>query len=151
MTTQNQQQTIFHRILLARLAANLTQEQVATALDLSVSAVVELESGKRLVGTLELSKLAQLFRRPISSFVNDSNLAKQDNEFEDTASTLQQRLDALAVGDRDSSQNGERSELLKLALEAYRKEEITAGKLLDVGAVLGISAETISMMSDTHE
>lgn len=64
MNAQNQQQTISLRILLARLAANLTQEQVATALELSINAVVELESGKRTVSTLELSKLAQLFRRP---------------------------------------------------------------------------------------
>jgi transcriptional regulator with XRE-family HTH domain len=151
MPTQNQQQTISCRILLARLATNLSQEQVATALELSTNAVVELESGSRTVSTLELSKLAQLFRRPISSFVNDSNLAKQDNDAEDTASTLQHMLDALAVAGRDSLQDGGGSELLILALEAYRKEEITAGKLRDVGTVLGISADTISGLIENLE
>ena len=143
MITQNQQQTISGRILLARLAANLTQEQVAAALELSINAVVELESCKRTISTLELSKLAQLFRRPISSFINEPNLAKQDSELEDTASTLQQRLDAVEIAGREFLQDGERSELLRLAWEAYRKEEITAGKLRDVGKVLGISVNTI--------
>jgi Zn-dependent peptidase ImmA (M78 family)/transcriptional regulator with XRE-family HTH domain len=60
--------TLASRLKDARTTANMTQEQVAQALDLPRTAVVQLEAGNRAVSTLELAKLAQLYGRPISSF-----------------------------------------------------------------------------------
>ena len=62
------QMTLASRLKDARTTANMTQEQVAKALDLPRTAVVQLEAGNRAVSTLELAKLAQLYGRPISSF-----------------------------------------------------------------------------------
>jgi Zn-dependent peptidase ImmA (M78 family)/transcriptional regulator with XRE-family HTH domain len=62
------QMTLASRLKDARTRANLTQEQVANALELPRSAVAQFEAGNRAVSTLELAKLAQLYSRPISSF-----------------------------------------------------------------------------------
>lgn len=62
------QMTLASRLKDARTTANMTQEQVAQALELPRTAVVQLEAGNRAVSTLELAKLAQLYGRPISSF-----------------------------------------------------------------------------------
>jgi len=62
------QQTLASRLKDARTIANLTQEQVANALGLPRTALVQLEAGNRVVSTLELAQLAQLYGRPISSF-----------------------------------------------------------------------------------
>ena len=64
--------TLASRLKDARSIANLTQEQVAQALELPRTAVVQLEAGNRAVSTLEFAKLAQLYARPISSFFEDS-------------------------------------------------------------------------------
>ncbi len=60
------------RIRAAREACALTQEDVARRLDLSRSAVAQIERGKRAVSSLELDRLAYLFGRDIRDFVADS-------------------------------------------------------------------------------
>lgn len=62
------QSTLASRLKEARITAKLTQDQVAKALDLPRTSIVQLEAGNRAVSTLELAKLAQLFGRPISAF-----------------------------------------------------------------------------------
>lgn len=59
------------RLKNARLAAELTQEQVANAVNLPRSAVAQLEAGNRSVSTLELARLATLYGQPIASFFED--------------------------------------------------------------------------------
>jgi Zn-dependent peptidase ImmA (M78 family)/transcriptional regulator with XRE-family HTH domain len=56
------------RIRDAREAAGLSQEEVATHLDLSRSSVAQMELGNRAVSSLELDRLARLYGRDIRDF-----------------------------------------------------------------------------------
>lgn len=144
----NNDDTISHRIANARNAANLTQQQVADALQLPVSKIDEIESGIRPVSTLELARLAHLLRRPLSSFVTGVMSANLNDDCGDLAVFVQQRLDSITAGGHDSTTDEDLAQLLDLALDAYRNDRITAGKLRDVGALLGMSVETLSLLMD---
>ena len=52
------QNTLASRLRDARVVANLTQEQVAVAIGVARTAIVQIEAGNRAVSTLELAKLA---------------------------------------------------------------------------------------------
>lgn len=144
----NNDDTISHRIANARNAANLTQQQVADALQLPVSKIDEIESGASPVSTLELARLAQFLRKPNSSFVAGLIPANPIDDCGDLAVLLQQRLDSITAGQHGSPTNECMAQLLDLALDAYRKEQITAGKLRDVCSRLGMSVETLSQLMD---
>lgn len=73
------QQTLASRLKNARIAANLTQEQVAKSLELPRTAIVQLEAGNRAVSTLELAKLAALFGRPIASFFGETPAGDEED------------------------------------------------------------------------
>lgn len=73
------QSTLAFRLKEARNTANLTQEQVAQALELPRTAVVQLEAGKRAVTTLELAKLAQLYGRTIASFFDSEGVGDEED------------------------------------------------------------------------
>jgi Zn-dependent peptidase ImmA (M78 family)/transcriptional regulator with XRE-family HTH domain len=72
------QMTLASRLKDARISASFTQEQVAKALDLPRTAIVQSESGNRAVSTLELAKLAQLYGRPIASFFTEAFAPEED-------------------------------------------------------------------------
>lgn len=59
------------RLRLARKAWKLTQGEVAKALDLSRSAVSEMEAGRRGVSGLELHRLADLYGRDMADFLEE--------------------------------------------------------------------------------
>lgn len=59
------------RLRLARKAWRLTQDDVAKALDVSRSAVSEMEAGRRGVSGLELHRLAHLYGRDMADFLED--------------------------------------------------------------------------------
>lgn len=58
------------RLRVAREGRGLTQNAVATEVELQGSAISLMESGKRQVSTLELMRLAELYGRPVEWFVN---------------------------------------------------------------------------------
>jgi Zn-dependent peptidase ImmA (M78 family)/transcriptional regulator with XRE-family HTH domain len=70
--------TLASRLKEARIAASLTQEQVAQELDLPRTAIVQIEAGNRAVSTLELAKLAQLYGRSIVGFFADAPSSEED-------------------------------------------------------------------------
>ena len=70
--------TLASRLKEARVAASLTQDQVAQAVDLPRTAIVQIESGNRAVSTMELAKLAQLYGRSIASFFAESPSSEED-------------------------------------------------------------------------
>lgn len=72
------QNTLASRLKEARIAASLTQEQVAQELELPRTAIVQVEAGNRAVSTLELAKLAQLYGRSIAGFFADAPSAEED-------------------------------------------------------------------------
>lgn len=63
--------TIGRRLRRARLAAGLSQAQVAEALEIPRSAVSLIEAGRRSVSSIELAKLARLYGKPASAFLFD--------------------------------------------------------------------------------
>lgn len=60
--------TLGKRLKEARTNCRLTQEAAADSVGIPRTAVVNIEAGKRSVSTLELSKFAALYRRPVSTF-----------------------------------------------------------------------------------
>ena len=56
------------RLRAARDARGLSQQVAADALGVPRTAITQIEAGKRSVSTLELTKLAECYRRPISHF-----------------------------------------------------------------------------------
>jgi transcriptional regulator with XRE-family HTH domain len=71
--------TLASRLKEARATAGFTQEQVAIALELPRTAIVQIESGSRTVSTLELASLAQLYGRPIASFFSEAPPSEEED------------------------------------------------------------------------
>jgi len=67
------QKILASRLRDARQAADVTQEAAAEALGIPRTAVVQLESGNRSVSTLELARLANLYRRTVTSLLDDES------------------------------------------------------------------------------
>lgn len=61
--------TFLRRLVAARLAAGLTQVEVARALRLPQSRVSRMESGQRRVDVIELRDLARLYAQPLTYFL----------------------------------------------------------------------------------
>lgn len=62
----------------ARVNRNITQEAAAEVLGLPRTAIVQMEAGNRLVNTLELSQLADLYRRSVADFFHESSEKEDD-------------------------------------------------------------------------
>lgn len=73
------QMTLASRLKDARTTASFTQEQVAKALELPRTAIVQFESGNRAVSTLELARLAQIYGRPIASFFSEAPPSEEED------------------------------------------------------------------------
>lgn len=73
------QEKLAARLKEARAASGLTQEAVAAALGVPRTAVAQFEAANRGVSTLELAKLADLYRRPIVSFFEETPTAKEED------------------------------------------------------------------------
>lgn len=70
MTINNPKQ--FHeRVRIARLEAELKQEQVARYLKIPVSAVSAFESGNRKIDSWELYRLSRLYQKPLDWFFGE--------------------------------------------------------------------------------
>lgn len=63
------QKELGRRLKAARKNRGRTQEEVAGQLEIPRTAVVEIEAGRRAVGSLELSKLALLYGRAVEDFL----------------------------------------------------------------------------------
>lgn len=57
------------RLREARQALGITQEAAAAAVGVPRTAIVHIEAGNRSISTVELSSLAELYRRPVVSFL----------------------------------------------------------------------------------
>ncbi len=66
-----QRQQLGLRLKEARKYLGLTQEEVARSISMSRTALVEIENGQRKVEALELSRLAKIYRQPVSRFVEE--------------------------------------------------------------------------------
>lgn len=103
------------RLKTARENAGLTQQQVAEAVRIPRTAVVQIEGGKRAVSSLELEKLARLFGRGIEEFVSESPFA------EDPVAVLLRAVPGVANEERLAS---DLRRFANLAREATQLEEL---------------------------
>jgi Zn-dependent peptidase ImmA (M78 family)/transcriptional regulator with XRE-family HTH domain len=73
--------TLGRRLREARENRRLTQEQAAQAIDLSRTALVHIEAGKRSLSTLELSGLAKLYHRSVTDFFaeDESQMSREED------------------------------------------------------------------------
>jgi Zn-dependent peptidase ImmA (M78 family)/transcriptional regulator with XRE-family HTH domain len=67
------------RLRRAREISNVSQQQAADAIEAPRTAITQIEAGNRSVSSLELSKLAKLYRTPIASFFDDHDHEHEDN------------------------------------------------------------------------
>ena len=65
------QAEVARRVKAARENCGLTQQQVAEAIAVPRTAVVQIEAGNRAVSSLELSRLARLFGRGMEEFLSE--------------------------------------------------------------------------------
>lgn len=77
--TNFDQKTLASRLKDARVCANFTQEQVAKALDLPRTAIVQIESGNRAVSTLELAKIAHFYGKSIAGFFSNEPATQEED------------------------------------------------------------------------
>jgi len=68
------------RLKEAREYLGLSQDDVATALNISRPAVTNIESGNRKVEAVELDRLAKLFGRPVDYFLSGASAAAPADE-----------------------------------------------------------------------
>jgi Zn-dependent peptidase ImmA (M78 family)/DNA-binding XRE family transcriptional regulator len=73
------QEILGERLRDARKSVQLSQEQAASAVGLDRTALTKIESGQRPVNSLELTKLASLYRRDLSELLSNSPL--EDDPF----------------------------------------------------------------------
>jgi len=66
------------RLREARELASINQGEAAEALGLPRTAVTQIEGGNRAVSTMELARLADLYRRPVSWFLADAPDTEED-------------------------------------------------------------------------
>lgn len=66
------QAELARRLRLARLNVGLSQDEVATELGVARPTVSQIEASKRSVSSIELARLAKLYRRPLASFFDEN-------------------------------------------------------------------------------
>lgn len=71
----NEVQAVASRLREAREVLGLTQEDVATALNIQRTSVHAFETGKRNVSVVEIRKLARLYKRSVGWLVGDEESA----------------------------------------------------------------------------
>ena len=74
------QNALARRLRETRERRGLTQDQVAQALGMPRTGVVQIESGNRSVSSLELSKLARLYSQRIDSFFAEEEQSRRDDQ-----------------------------------------------------------------------
>ena len=67
------------RLRIAREARGLSQQAAADAIGVPRTAITQMESGNRAVSTLELTKLAELYRRPVTYFLEEAAPAEEED------------------------------------------------------------------------
>ena len=89
--------TLGERLREAREYLGFSQDQVATFLGVSRSALSNMETGQRKVEALELKKLAGLYKRSVSHFTGEEI---EDVTFEADVAHLARKASELSADDR---------------------------------------------------
>lgn len=99
---QEETEELGRRLRDAREYLGLSQELVAEKLAIPRASVSAIEAGRRKVGSLELKRLAALYRRPVSAFL-DEDVRSAAGEDRDSALTALYRA-ARNLSDQDREQ-----------------------------------------------
>lgn len=89
---------LVERLRKAREYLGFSQDQVATFLGVSRSALSLMETGQRKVDALELKKLAGLYRRPVAFFTGEES---EDLSFGAAVTHLARQVSELSPDDRE--------------------------------------------------
>lgn len=89
--------TLGERLREAREYLGFSQEEVATYLQVSRSALSNIESGQRKVDALELKKLASLYKRPVGHFTDEET---EDASYGEDIAHLARKASELSADDR---------------------------------------------------
>ena len=90
--------TLGERLREAREYLGFSQDQVATFLGVSRSALSLIETGQRKVDALELKKLASLYKRPVGYFTGEE---AQEAAFGADVKHLARKVSELSPDDRE--------------------------------------------------
>ncbi len=86
------------RLRESREYLGLSQEAVAAYLEIPRAAISAMENGKRKVSSVELRKLAQLYKRPYAYFLGDE---AGEPEADETTKALFRMTREMTEGDRE--------------------------------------------------
>jgi len=160
------------RLRSAREARGLSQQTAADALGVPRTAVTGIEAGSRAVSSLELTGLSELYLRPVADFLREGARDEDEDVLvalyraapglkrePDRAArwvslcrehvTLKRLLGAEPHSGPPeylqamSSDRELRSEIARLAIKAYRREEISRGRVLELSNLLNIKGDTL--------
>ena len=99
----------------ARKYVGLSQEEVAAILKLPRTALTDIESGQRKVEALELKRMAELYRQPVSYFTGEDAAAPLSA---DVAHLARQ---AAALSAKDREELGRFAEFLRARADTERR------------------------------
>jgi transcriptional regulator with XRE-family HTH domain len=95
---EEDRKTLGERLREAREYLGFSQDQVATHLGISRSALSLMETGQRKVDALELKKLATLYKRPVGHFTGE---VAEDFTFGADVKHLARQVSELSPDDRE--------------------------------------------------
>ena len=143
----------------------MSQEDAANHLGVSRPTLVQIEDGSRSVSGLVLEKLAYLFGRDLGEFVADAfqeqdalvALFRAQGDGAGQPAALENLRECMVMGreltnlerlvgtDRDLAASAAHR-FLGLALEAFRRDEISRGKLRELAAMVGLSRSELDRL-----
>ena len=94
---ENDRKSLGERLREAREYLGFSQDQVATFLGVSRSALSNMETGQRKVEALELKKLAGLYKRTVSHFTGEE---AEEVTFDADVAHLARKVSELSADDR---------------------------------------------------
>lgn len=89
-----------NRLREAREFANLSQQFVAEQTGIPRTAISDIERGSRRVESLELKRLAALYRMPLTYFLGDNDDELAGGASDPTVQALARAANAMTDGDR---------------------------------------------------
>jgi transcriptional regulator with XRE-family HTH domain len=96
--TDDDRKVLGERLREAREYLGFSQDQVATFLAVSRSALSLMETGQRKVDALELKQLAGLYKRPVGYFTGEESA---EEEFGTDVKHLARKVAELSTADRE--------------------------------------------------
>lgn len=95
-----EQEQLGNRLRESREYLGLSQEFVAEHIGIPRASISAIENGKRKVNSLELKQLARIYKQPLSYFLGEDELAREEQTQDVVFSALYRTTRALSDQDR---------------------------------------------------